>query len=155
MPAILERMEAHARRVSQESGKVRQDLAAATPARQTRAHLSLALRLQTAPAMRAGRGLMEGHARRAAQASTRVQLDLGAAAAARLTPPHLSVALRSHFGNDSFWTTSDHDARSQRQITTPDRPRYSPADSASTRPTHTDPNPTEPASIARSVASDR
>jgi hypothetical protein len=92
MPAILETMEAHARRVSQESGKARQDLAAATPARQTQTHLSLALRTQTAPAMQAGGELMEGHARRASQASTRARLVMQTAAAARETQARLRRA---------------------------------------------------------------
>jgi hypothetical protein len=63
MPAILEMLEAHARHVTQESIKARLDLAAATPARQTQTHLSLAFRSQTALAMRAGHGQMEENAR--------------------------------------------------------------------------------------------
>ena len=83
MPAILDMMETHARHVTQESGKARQELAIATPARKTQTHLLLALRSQTALAMRAGRGLMEGHARRASQASTRAWRVMPTAAAAR------------------------------------------------------------------------
>jgi hypothetical protein len=76
-------MEAYARHVSQESGKARQELAAAKTARLTPTRLLRALRLQTAPATRAGRGLMEGHARRASQASTRARLVMRTAPAAR------------------------------------------------------------------------
>jgi hypothetical protein len=64
-------MEAHARHVLQESGKARQELAAAMPARKTPTRLLRALRLQTAPATRATRGLLEARARRAVQESTR------------------------------------------------------------------------------------
>ncbi len=47
MPAILQTMEVHARCVSQESGKTRQEVGVVTPSRQTQTQLSETLRSQT------------------------------------------------------------------------------------------------------------
>jgi hypothetical protein len=58
MPAILETMEANARRAAQASIKARLELAVAMSARQTQTQLSPALKLQTALATPDGRGLM-------------------------------------------------------------------------------------------------
>jgi hypothetical protein len=75
MPATLVLMEAHARHVSQGSGKARQELVIATPARLTRTHLSVAMGSQTALATRAGRGPMEARVLRVWPGSTRHQRD--------------------------------------------------------------------------------
>jgi hypothetical protein len=67
-------MEAHARHVTKESGKARQEMQPATTARPTQTHLSLALSSQTALATRAGKGQTEGPARRVRQESIKARL---------------------------------------------------------------------------------
>ncbi len=75
MPATLDLREALARRVTQESGKARQELAIATFVRPTRTHLVLAITSQTAPAKRATGAPMEARAQRAMQEHTRAQQE--------------------------------------------------------------------------------
>ena len=75
MPATLDLMLAHARHVSQESGKTRQELAAAKTAQQPLHLLLVASRSRTARAIPDIRGLMEAHARRVWQGSTRFKQD--------------------------------------------------------------------------------
>ena len=66
-------MEAHARHVSQESGKARQELATAAIARQTPTHLVLAMIPRAAPAKRATGASMEALVQRAMQENTGTQ----------------------------------------------------------------------------------